>query len=96
MEVTMAIFLGFEKGSCIQFLTLVEYNKKGLIYVKLKHEVYKHKKKHIKIMNAQLIMDFTILVKLNVMNYKVLDMDFYLTMCLCNVCETLGYKIFEV
>ncbi len=23
-------------------------------------------------------------------------MDFYLIMCLCNVCETLGYKIFEV
>jgi hypothetical protein len=23
-------------------------------------------------------------------------MDFYLTMCLCNVRETLGYKIFEV
>jgi hypothetical protein len=47
-------------------------------------------------MNAELIMDFTILVKQNVMNYKILDMDVYLTMCLCNVCETLGYKIFEV
>jgi hypothetical protein len=45
MEVTMATFLGFEKCSCIQFLTLVEYNKKGLTYVKLTHEVYKHKKK---------------------------------------------------
>jgi len=47
-------------------------------------------------MNAQLVMDFTILVKQNVTNYKILDMDFYLTMCLCNVCETFGYKIFEV
>jgi hypothetical protein len=47
-------------------------------------------------MNAQLIMDFTILVKQSVMNYKILDMDVYLTMCLCNVCETLRYKIFEV
>ncbi len=47
-------------------------------------------------MNVQLIMDFTILAKQSVMNYKILDMDFYLTMCLCNVCETLGYKIFEV
>jgi hypothetical protein len=47
-------------------------------------------------MNVQLVMDFTILVKQNVTNYKILDMDFYFTMCLCNVCETLGYKIFEV
>jgi hypothetical protein len=47
-------------------------------------------------MNAQLIIDFTTLVKQSVTNYKILDMDFYLTMCLCNVCETLGYKIFEV
>jgi hypothetical protein len=47
-------------------------------------------------MNAQLVMDFTILVKQCVMDYKILGMDFYLTMCLCNVCETLGYKIFEV
>jgi hypothetical protein len=46
MEVTLAIFFGFEKCSCIQFLTFVEYNKKGLIYVKLTHEVYKHKKTH--------------------------------------------------
>jgi len=29
------------------------------------------------------------------MNYKILNIDFYLTMCLSNVCETLGYKIFE-
>jgi len=94
--ITITIFLGFEKCFCIQFLTFVEYNKKGFTCVKLTHEVYKHKKKHIKIMNVQLVMDFTILVKQNVMNYKVLDMDFYLTMCLCNVCETLGYKIFEV
>jgi hypothetical protein len=47
-------------------------------------------------MNVQLIMDFTILVKQSVTNYKFLDMDFYFIMCLCNVCETLGYKIFEV
>jgi hypothetical protein len=47
-------------------------------------------------MNAQLIMDFTILVKQNVTNYKILDMDFYLTTCLCNVCETFRYKIFKV
>jgi hypothetical protein len=89
-------FSWFEKCFCIQFLTFVEYNKKGLTYVKPTHEVYKQKKRHIKIMNVQLVMDFIILVKQNVMNYKVLDMDFYLTMCLCNVCETLGYKIFEV
>jgi hypothetical protein len=44
MDVIVAIFLGFNKCSCIQFLTLVEYNKKGLNYVKLTHEVYKHKK----------------------------------------------------
>jgi hypothetical protein len=42
MEVTMAVFLGFEKCSYIQFLVLIEYNKKGLAYVKLTHEVYKH------------------------------------------------------
>jgi hypothetical protein len=30
------------------------------------------------------------------MNYKILDMDFNLTMCLCDVCDTLGYKIFEL
>jgi hypothetical protein len=47
-------------------------------------------------MNVQLVMDFTILAKESVTNYKILDMDFYLTMCLCNVCETLRYKIFEV
>jgi hypothetical protein len=47
-------------------------------------------------MNDQLVMDFTILVKQNVTNYKILDMDFYLTMCLCNVCENFKYKIFEV
>jgi hypothetical protein len=63
MEVTMVIFLEFDKCYCIQFLTLVEYNKKELIYVKLTHEVYKDKKQHIKIMNVQLIMDFTILAK---------------------------------
>ncbi len=34
MEVTMTISLGFDKCYCIQFLTLVEYNKKGLTYVK--------------------------------------------------------------
>ncbi len=33
---------GNHNGSCIQLLTLVEYNKKGLTYVKLTHEVYKH------------------------------------------------------
>jgi hypothetical protein len=47
-------------------------------------------------MNVQLIMDFTILAKQSAMNYKILDMDFYLTMYLCNVCEILGYKIFEI
>jgi len=96
MEVIMVIFLGFEKYSCIQFLTFVEYNKNGLTYVKLTHEVYKHKKTHIKIMNGQLVMDFIILAKQSVTNYKILDMDFYFTICLCNVCETLRYKIFEV
>jgi hypothetical protein len=44
MEVIVAIFLGFEKCSSIQFLILIEYNKKGLTYVKLTHEVYKHEK----------------------------------------------------
>jgi hypothetical protein len=44
MEVTLAIFFGFEKCSFIQFLTFVEYDKKGLIYVNLTHEAYKHKK----------------------------------------------------
>jgi hypothetical protein len=38
----VAIFLGFEKCSCVQLLIFVEYNKKGFIYVKLTHEVYKH------------------------------------------------------
>jgi hypothetical protein len=96
MEVIVVLFLGFEKCSCIQFLTLVEYNKNGLTYVKLTCEVYKYRKTYIKIMNAQLVMDFIILAKQSVTNYKILDMDFYLTMCLCNVCETLRYKIFEV
>jgi hypothetical protein len=63
MEITMVISLGFDKCSYIQFLPHVEYNKKGLTYVKLTHEVYKHRKKHIKIMNVQLVMDFTILAK---------------------------------
>jgi hypothetical protein len=36
-------------------------------------------------MNDQLVMDFTILVKQNVTNYKILDMDFNLTMCLCSM-----------
>jgi len=49
----MVIFLGFEKCSYMQFLILVEYNKKGFNYVKLTHEVYNHRKKHIKIINAQ-------------------------------------------
>jgi hypothetical protein len=43
-------------------------------------------------MNVQLVMDFTILAKQSVMNYKILDMDFYLTMCLCNVCELWDIK----
>ncbi len=47
-------------------------------------------------MNVQLIMDFTILAKQSVTNYKILDMDFYFTMCFYNVCEFLKYKIFEV
>jgi hypothetical protein len=34
-------------------------------------------------MNAQLIMDFVIMAKQSVTNYKILDMDFYLIMCLC-------------
>jgi hypothetical protein len=42
MEVTVAIFLGFEKCSYVQFLILIEYNKKGFIYVKSTHEVYKN------------------------------------------------------
>jgi hypothetical protein len=96
MEVTIIVFLRFEKCFCIQFLSLVEYNKKGLTYMKLTHEVYKHLKKHIKIMNVRLVMDFTTLAVQSVTNYKILDMDFYFTMCLCNVCETLAYKIFEV
>jgi hypothetical protein len=33
-------------------------------------------------MNVKLIMDFTILMKQSVMNYKILDMDFYLSMSL--------------
>jgi len=47
-------------------------------------------------MNAQLVMDFINLAKQSVTNYKILDMDFYRIMSLCNVCETLGYKVFEV
>jgi hypothetical protein len=47
-------------------------------------------------MNVRLVMDFTTLAAQSVTNYKILDMDFYFTMCLCNVCETLAYKIFEV
>jgi hypothetical protein len=43
-------------------------------------------------MNAQLIMDFTILAKQSVTNYKILDMDFYLTTCLYNACETWDIK----
>ncbi len=43
--IIITIFLGFEKCFCIQFLTFVEYNKKGFTCVKLTHEVYKHKKK---------------------------------------------------
>jgi hypothetical protein len=43
-------------------------------------------------MNAQLVMDFTILAKQSVTNYKILDMDFYLTMCLYNACETWDIK----
>jgi hypothetical protein len=96
MEVIVVVFLNLRNVLTYNFLTLVENNKKGLTYVKLTHEVYKHEKKYIKIMNVQLVMDFTILAKQRVTNYKFLDMDFYLTMCLCNVCETLGYKIFEV
>jgi hypothetical protein len=42
MEVTMAKKFGFEKCFCIQFLTLLAYNKKGLTYVKLAHKEYKH------------------------------------------------------
>jgi hypothetical protein len=42
MEDIVVIFLQFEKCFCIQFLILLEYNKKGLTYVKLTHEVYKH------------------------------------------------------
>ncbi len=42
--IIITIFLGFEKCFCIQFLTFVEYNKKGFTCVKLTHEVYKHKK----------------------------------------------------
>jgi len=43
-------------------------------------------------MNVQLVIDFIILGKQSVMNHKILDMDFYFTMWLCNVCEMLGYK----
>jgi hypothetical protein len=78
----MATFFGLEKCSCIQFLTLVEYNKKRLTYVKLTYEVYKHKKKHIRIMNVQLVMDFTILAKQSVTNYKILDMDNVFMQCM--------------
>ncbi len=35
IKVIVAIFLGFDKCSYMQFLILVEYNKKGLVYVKL-------------------------------------------------------------
>jgi hypothetical protein len=70
MEVTVAIFLRFDECSCIQFLIHVEYNKKGFTYVKLTHEVHKHRKKHIKSMNAQLVMDFAILATKNVTNYR--------------------------
>ncbi len=42
MEVIMTFYFGFAKCFNIQFLTLIEYNKKGLTYVKLTHEVYKH------------------------------------------------------
>jgi hypothetical protein len=45
-------------------------------------------------MNVQLVMNFIIMAKRSVRNYKILKMDFYLIMCLCNVCETLGYKVF--
>jgi hypothetical protein len=38
----MAIFLRFEKCSSIQFLIFIKYNKNGVTYVKLTHEVYKH------------------------------------------------------
>jgi len=86
MEVTVAIFLGFDKCFCIQFLTLVEYNKKGLTYVELTHQNHE----------CSISNGLYKLVKQSVTNYKILDMDFYLIMCLCNVCETLGYKIFEV
>jgi hypothetical protein len=44
MEVIVANFLGFDQCFCIQFLIHVEYNKKGFTYVKLTHEVNKHKK----------------------------------------------------
>jgi hypothetical protein len=66
------------------------------LHTTMDHYGSKHRKKHIKIVNAQLIMNFTILAKHNVINYKILDMNFYFTMCLCNVCETLEYKLFEV
>jgi hypothetical protein len=96
MEVTMATFLGFEECSRIQFLTLVEYNKKRLTYVKLTHEVYKHKEKIHQNRECSISSELYNLGKTSVTNYKILDMDFHLTMYLCNVCETLGYKIFEV
>jgi hypothetical protein len=60
MELKVGNFLGFDKCSYIQFFILVEYNKKGLTYVRLTHETLK---KHTKIMNVQLVMDFTILAK---------------------------------
>jgi hypothetical protein len=47
-------------------------------------------------MNVQLVMDLKIFAKQNVTNYKILDMDFFLIMYLCNVCKTLGYTVFEV
>jgi len=39
-------FFEFDKCYHIQFLIIVEYNKKGFTYVKLTHYVYKHLKKH--------------------------------------------------
>jgi hypothetical protein len=47
-------------------------------------------------MSVQLVMDFIIMAKQSVTNYKILDMDFHFIMCLYNVCETLGYKVVEV
>jgi hypothetical protein len=41
-------------------------------------------------------MDFTILVKHKVKNYKIMNVNFYLTMYLFNVFITLGYCIIEI